>query len=54
MVFDGAGFSRDEWDMALDEMIANGMNISADERAKILRYLTTYLGPSPPKAATAR
>ena len=54
MVFDGAGFSRDEWDMALDEMIANGMNISADDRAKILTYLTTYLGPSPPKAATAR
>jgi hypothetical protein len=54
MVFDGAGFSRDEWDMALDEMIANGMNISADDRAKILTYLTTYLGPSPTKAETER
>jgi hypothetical protein len=53
MVYDGAGFSRDEWDMTLDEMTANGMNVSADERSKILTYLTTYLGPSPPKGATS-
>jgi hypothetical protein len=45
MVFDAAGISREEWDMSLDEMTANGMNISADERAKILAYLSTYLGP---------
>lgn len=53
MVFDAAGISRADWDMSLDEMTANGMNISADERAKILGYLSTYLGPSPPKATTA-
>jgi cytochrome c5 len=53
MVFAAAGITRDEWDMSLDEMTANGMNISADDRAKILGYLSTYLGPSPPKAATA-
>jgi hypothetical protein len=53
MVFDAAGISRQEWDMSLDEMTANGMNISADDRAKILGYLSTYLGPSPPKAANA-
>jgi hypothetical protein len=52
MVFD-AGISRQEWDMSLDEMTANGMNISADDRAKILTYLSTYLGPTPPKAVTA-
>jgi hypothetical protein len=51
MVFDAAGISRDEWDMSLDEMIASGMSISEDDRAKILAYLATYLGPSPPKAA---
>jgi hypothetical protein len=53
MVFDGAGSSRDDWDMSLEEMTANGMSVSADERAKILGYLSTYLGPSPPKATTA-
>jgi hypothetical protein len=52
MVFDAAGISRDEWDMSLDEMTANGMNITADDRAKILAYLSTYLGPSLPKGAT--
>jgi hypothetical protein len=31
MVFDAAGISRQEWDMSLDEMTANGMNISADD-----------------------
>jgi hypothetical protein len=49
MVFDAASISREEWDMSLEEMTANGMNISADDRAKILAYLSTYLGPSPPK-----
>jgi hypothetical protein len=53
MVFDAAGISRREWDMSLDEMTANGMNISADDRAKILGYLSTYLGPSPPPATPA-
>jgi cytochrome c5 len=50
MVFDAAGISHDEWDMSLEEMTANGMNISADDRAKILAYLSTYLGPMPPKS----
>jgi hypothetical protein len=53
-VVDGAGFSRNDWDGTLDEMIANGMSISVDDREKILDYLSTYLGPSPPKAASAR
>jgi cytochrome c5 len=53
MVFDAAGISRQEWDMSLEEMTANGMNISADDRSKILAYLSTYLGPSPPKFAIA-
>jgi hypothetical protein len=52
MVFDASGISREEWDMSLDEMIANGMNISTDEQVKILAYLSTYLGPTPPKATT--
>jgi hypothetical protein len=54
MVFDAAGSNRDDWDRALDEMTDNGMNISAGDRAKILAYLSTYLGPSPPKAAPAQ
>jgi cytochrome c5 len=54
MVFAAAGITRDEWDMSLDEMTANGMSVSADDRAKILGYLATYLGPSPPDAPKAR
>jgi hypothetical protein len=40
--------------MPLGEMTANGMNISANDREKILTYLSTYLGPSPPKATPAQ
>jgi hypothetical protein len=46
MLFDAAGNSREEWSRSLDEMTTNGMSISADERTKILDYLSTYLGPS--------
>jgi len=55
MVFDAAGFSRGDWDSAIEEMTANGMNISADDREKILVYLATFLGPArpaPPKGAS--
>jgi hypothetical protein len=50
MVFEAAGISRGDWDMSLEEMTANGMNISAEDRAKILAYLSTYLGPMPPNS----
>ena len=49
MVLEAAGISRQEWNTSLDEMTANGMNISGDDRAKILEYLSTYLGPTPSK-----
>jgi hypothetical protein len=51
MVFDSAGISREIWDATLDQMTDNGLQVSAAERAKILNYLSTYLGPSPPPAA---
>jgi hypothetical protein len=54
MVFDAAGIGRDEWSGSLDEMTANGMSISVDDRAKILDYLSTYLGPSPPPVGMQR
>jgi cytochrome c5 len=52
MVLDAAGSSRADWNMSLDEMTANGMNVSAGERAKIIDYLSTYLGPSRPPDAS--
>jgi hypothetical protein len=54
LVLDAAGISREEWDVSLDEMTTNGMNVSPSERSKILGYLSTYLGPAPPNAATAQ
>jgi hypothetical protein len=46
-----AGASREDWDGAIDEMIGNGLHITPDDRAKVLDYLATALGPSSQKQA---
>jgi mono/diheme cytochrome c family protein len=48
-VFDAAGISRDDWNGALDEMVSYGLKVTPEERAQILEYLATYLGPSAKK-----
>jgi mono/diheme cytochrome c family protein len=45
-LFDAAGISRDDWNGALDEMAGYGLKVTPEERAQILEYLATYLGPS--------
>jgi mono/diheme cytochrome c family protein len=46
-----AGASREDWDGAIDEMIGNGLHVTPEDRAKILDYLATALGPSSQKQA---
>ena len=45
MLLGAAGADREAWDGAIDQMIGNGLNITTDDRAKILEYLATALGP---------
>jgi hypothetical protein len=45
-LFDAAGISRDDWNGALEEMTSYGLKVTPEERAMILEYLATYLGPS--------
>jgi cytochrome c5 len=45
MVLAAAGLNRDGWDALMDEMTSYGMNITAEERAKIVDYLANNLGP---------
>ena len=45
MVVDAAGQTRDGWNGTIDEMISYGLKIAPDERAKMLDYLTGFLGP---------
>lgn len=52
-VVDSAGIRAGAWDAVLDNMRGFGLRISDHQRAKILGYLGTYLGPNPPVAATA-
>jgi hypothetical protein len=49
MVFDAAGISREDWNGALEEMTSYGLKMTPDERAQILEYLATFLGPSAKK-----
>lgn len=51
---ESAGIDRDQWSAVLDSMAQYGLQITAAERAKILAYLATYLGPHPPPPAPAK
>ncbi len=46
-----AGIPRDSWDEIINSMKQYGLRIPAEQRARILDYLDTYLGPNPPPAA---
>ena len=50
---ESAGVPRSTWNDLLDSMKQYGLVIAPDERAKILEYLGTYLGPNPPKVLVA-
>ena len=44
-----AGVSRDDWNGAIEEMTGYGLKVTPEQRAQILEYLATYLGPSAKK-----
>jgi len=46
---ESAGITPDDWDAMLDSMRQYGLRLTPEERADILDYLVTYLGPNPPK-----
>jgi hypothetical protein len=39
--------TRETWNILLDSMTSYGLRVSPEERAKILEYLVTALGPKP-------
>jgi hypothetical protein len=52
VVVAATGLSREDWNATIDEMVtSNGMSVTAEDRAKILDYLSSYLGPSAPSPA---
>jgi mono/diheme cytochrome c family protein len=50
---ESAGVPRSAWNDLLDSMKQYGLRIAPDQRAKILDYLGTYLGPNPPPKGAA-
>lgn len=50
---ESAGIPRAAWGDILDSMKQYGLRVAPDQRAKILDYLGTYLGPQPPKPTAA-
>lgn len=47
-VEDGKGLMRAQWKAVLASMQDYGLEISAEDKTRILDYLGTYLGPNPP------
>jgi mono/diheme cytochrome c family protein len=45
MVYEAAGQTREGWNGAIEEMTGYGLKVSPEERAKILEYLASVLGP---------
>jgi mono/diheme cytochrome c family protein len=52
-VVESAGVTGDDWEAMIESMGQYGLRIPAEERAKILKYLVTYLGPNAPKGTPA-
>jgi mono/diheme cytochrome c family protein len=50
---ESAGVPRQAWSDLLDDMKQYGLQLAPDQRAKILDYLATYLGPNPPPKTAA-
>ena len=44
-LYSTVGRTREGWNRTLDDMTSYGMNVTAQERALILEYLATSLGP---------
>ena len=49
MVFDAAGQTREGWNGTIEEMAGYGLKVSPGERAQILEYLVSFLGPDAKK-----
>jgi mono/diheme cytochrome c family protein len=52
-VEDSAGIPHGAWNAVLDNMKGFGLRVSDEQRAKILDYLGTWLGPNPPAPESA-
>jgi mono/diheme cytochrome c family protein len=51
---DSAGIPRGAWNAVLDNMREFGLRVDTTQRAEILDYLASYLGPNPPPPAPDR
>jgi len=50
MVFDAAGQTREGWNGTIEEMAGYGLQLSPGERAQVLEYLVSFLGPDAKKS----
>jgi hypothetical protein len=46
-LYEAAGATRETWDGTLDLMVAFGLSVTPEQRAMILDYLATSMGPNP-------
>jgi cytochrome c5 len=46
VVIEASGQSREDWNATIDEVTSNGISVTQEQRAMILDYLSSCLGPS--------
>jgi mono/diheme cytochrome c family protein len=51
---DSAGIPAWMWEDTVTKMVSFGLDVTPEQRATIVNYLITYLGPNPPPAPTAQ
>ncbi len=52
-VVESKGMNASAWDGLIDDMEGFGVDLTPDERKKIVTYLQTYMGDTPPPAPSA-
>jgi len=54
MVVGSTGLTREGWSSVIDEMTSYGLNVTPQQRARILDYLSKYLGSVPEPGNASR
>ena len=53
-VVESKGISKRQWESTIEEMEGYGLQVTPEEKEKIIQYLSSYMGPNPPPAVAEK